>query len=242
MEKQETGIFLYGGETYEYAIVKNRRKSISISVEIEKKIIVKVPLFFSKRETEAFVERKAEWIVEKYKEAEALQKERPVHAYKSGEIFLYRGKELTLNLIVNTQRKRIMVKKQADTLLIVSPTAERERLKDAVIKWYRDKAKEILPAKVFYYQKYIGRSIGDIRIKEQKSRWGSCSSKGNLNFNWKIMMAPDEIIDYLVVHELCHRLHMNHSKEFWNSVGNIIPDYRQKEKWLKENGIQLDIS
>lgn len=134
-----------------------------------------------------------------------------------------------------------MVKKQADTLLIVSPVSDSETVKNAVVKWYRERAREVLQQKVCYFQKFIGKSVGDIRIKEQKSRWGSCSAKGNLNFNWKIIMAEDDMIDYLVVHELCHRLHMNHSKEFWESVGKLIPDYKTKEKWLKENGTQLDL-
>ena len=132
-------------------------------------------------------------------------------------------------------------KKQADTLLIVSPVSDSETVKNAVVKWYRERAREVLQQKVCYFQKFIGKSVGDIRIKEQKSRWGSCSAKGNLNFNWKIIMAEDDMIDYLVVHELCHRLHMNHSKEFWESVGKLIPDYKTKEKWLKENGTQLDL-
>ena len=129
-----------------------------------------------------------------------------------------------------------MVKKQAGTLLVVAPFAEKTVIKDAVEKWYRERAREVITDKVTYFQQFIEKPVGEIRIKEQKSRWGSCSSQGNLNFNWKIVMAPDEIIDYLVVHELCHRLHMNHSKEFWDSVGKIIPDYKQREKWLKENG------
>ena len=129
-----------------------------------------------------------------------------------------------------------MVKKQAGTLLVVSPTSESAVIKDAIEKWYRERAREVITDKVTYFQRFIGKSVGEIRIKEQKSRWGSCSSQGNLNFNWKIVMAPDEIIDYLVVHELCHRLPMNHSKEFWDSVGKIIPDYKKREKWLKENG------
>jgi len=210
-------------------------------LEKEKKIIVKAILYASTTEVQNLVERKADWIAGKTELAEKLQKDKPVHHYISGEVFYYRGKPLTLNLIVNQDRTHIMIKKQADTLLVVSPTGESDVIKSAVIKWYRKQAREVLQQKVFYFQRFIGKSIGDIRIKEQKSRWGSCSSKGNLNFNWKIIMAEDEIIDYLVVHELCHRLYMNHSREFWNSVERIIPDYKTKEKWLKENGARLDL-
>lgn len=164
-----------------------------------------------------------------------------VHEFKTGEEFYYRGKPLMLNLIVNKDRKRIMVKKQAGKLLVVSFSSEKEVIKEAIIRWYREQAREIFTDKTAYFQRFVGKSAGEIRIKEQKSRWGSCSGKGNLNFNWKIIMAPDEIIDYLVVHELCHLLHMNHSKEFWSSVEAILPDYRDREKWLKKNGTLLTL-
>jgi len=241
LEKKEPFYFFYNGKKYEYFIIKSKRKSISIFVEKDKRIIVKAPLYSSTTEVKNLVEKKADWIAEKTEQAEEFQKEKPVHDYISGEIFYYRGKPFTLNLIINQDRNRIMVKKQADTLLVVSPTEESEIIKNAIIKWYRERAREVLQQKVSYYQKFIGKGVGEIRIKEQKSRWGSCSSKGNLNFNWKIVMAEDDIIDYLVVHELCHRLHMNHSKEFWDSVGKIIPDYKTKEKWLKEHGTRLDL-
>lgn len=242
MKEKRTGTFLYNQKIYEYTLLKSKRKSVSISVGKDTKILIRAPLFFSERAVEELIKNRAGWISEKYEQAKKLQGFKPSHSFASGEVFSYRGKELILNRIINPQRNRILVTKQADTLLLVSPTDEKEVLKEAIVKWYRERAKEVLPQKVSYYQKYVGRSVGDIRIKEQKSRWGSCSNKGNLNFNWKIMMAPDEIIDYLVVHELCHRLHMNHSQEFWNSVGKIIPDYKQREKWLKEKGMQLDIS
>lgn len=241
MEKKEQFSFFYDGKKYEYLIIKSKRKSISIFVEKDKKIVVKAPLYSSTTEVQKLVEKKADWIAKKTEEVKELQKDKPVHHYISGEVFYYRGKPLILNLIINQDRNRIMVKKQAGTLLVVSSTSESDVIKSAVIKWYRERAREVLQQKVSYYQKFIGKSVGDIRIKEQKSRWGSCSNKGNLNFNWKILMAEDDIIDYLVVHELCHRLHMDHSKEFWDSVGKIIPDYKTKEKWLKENGTRLDL-
>lgn len=233
--------FIYNGKRYKYNLSRSKRKSVSIAVEKDQKIIVKAPIDFSAKEIQRLIEKKADWIVEKTERAGKMQKERPVHNYINGEVFYYRGKPLTLNLILNRDRNRIMVKKQADTLLVVSSAAKSEEIKNAIVKWYRERAREIVEQKVSYFQKFIGKNIGDIRIKEQKSRWGSCSSKGNLNFNWKIIMAPDDIIDYLVVHELCHRLHMDHSKEFWESVERIIPDYKTKERWLKENGTRLDL-
>lgn len=233
--------FLYQGNIYEYTVVRSRRKTFAISIAPDKGIVVKIPLYFPLADIEKLVMEKAEWIAEKYRQMEEQRKDKPTHHFISGETFYYRGTGLVLNLIVNGDRKRIMVKKQAGTLLVVSPSAESAVIKDAIEKWYRERAREVITDKVTYFQHFVGKPVGEIRIKEQKSRWGSCSSQGNLNFNWKIVMAPDEIIDYLVVHELCHLLHMNHSKEFWDSVEKIISDYKKREKWLKENGTLLSL-
>ena len=97
-----------------------------------------------------------------------------------------------------------------------------------------ERAKQILPARIQYYAKIMGVTYGRITLREQKTRWGSCSSKGNLNFNWKLALMPDEILDYVVVHELAHRMKMNHSDKFWKIVENVLPDYRERRKWLKE--------
>ena len=104
------------------------------------------------------------------------------------------------------------------------------------LKDLANKAKEIIPVKVKHYAEIVGVSYGRITIRRQKTRWGSCSSKGNLNFNCLLMELPDEIIDSVVVHELCHRKHMNHSKTFYAEVESAFPEYKKCRKWLKENG------
>ena len=100
-------------------------------------------------------------------------------------------------------------------------------------------ARMLIPARVRYYAELIGVEYGRVTIRNQKTRWGSCSSKGNLNFNVALMRAPIEVLDYVVVHELCHRIEMNHSERFWSEVERVMPDYRVHRKWLKDNGSKL---
>ncbi len=108
-------------------------------------------------------------------------------------------------------------------------------------KRYRQAAKEYIPRRADYYAQLIGVSYERIRIAEQKTRWGSCSSRGTLSFNWKLMLAPPKVLDYVVVHELCHLKEMNHSPRFWKLVEEMIPNYKEYRKWLKENGNTLQL-
>lgn len=110
------------------------------------------------------------------------------------------------------------------------------KLTDDDIRELAERARKCIPERAAHFARIIGVDYGRITIRNQKTRWGSCSGKGNLNFNCLLMLAPTEVIDYVVVHELCHRKEMNHSAAFWNEVGKVIPDYRKFEKWLKDEG------
>ena len=114
-----------------------------------------------------------------------------------------------------------------------------KRLTSDEIRELADKALIDIPERVRHYAPYVGVSYGRITIRNQKTRWGSCSAKGNLNFNCLLMLAPPEVRDYVVVHELCHRLEMNHSTRFWAQVEKVLPDYRIHKKWLKDHGAEI---
>lgn len=137
---------------------------------------------------------------------------------------------------LNRKRKWIekhMMQKPDEKSDMVSPLSTEE------IKHLSDQALAIFPEKVKYYAEILNVSYGRITIRNQKTRWGSCSAKGNLNFNCLLMLAPDKVQDYVVVHELCHRLEMNHSPAFWAQVEHIMPDYKKYQNWLKKNGKEL---
>lgn len=106
-------------------------------------------------------------------------------------------------------------------------------------KELRERAKSVLAQRTAYFARQIGVTYGRITVRDQKTRWGSCSQTGNLNFNFRLILAPSEVLDYVVVHELCHRRQMNHSAQFWQEVAQVLPDYRKRKAWLTENGWRL---
>lgn len=139
--------------------------------------------------------------------------------------------ERTLNRI----RDRQQMPDVSDVISTDNPTP----LSDADIRTLTDEAKAVIPDRVAFWAGQIGVTYGRITIRHQKSRWGSCSTKGNLNFNCLLMRAPGEILDYVIIHELCHRKHMDHSREFWAELEAICPEYKARRKWLKVHGDEL---
>lgn len=137
------------------------------------------------------------------------------------------------------QRKKSWIRKSMNKLqeeMAFYEAEDIEPLSCAEIKELADKALKYIPDRVAHFSKKIGVDYGRITIRNQKTRWGSCSSKGNLNFNCLLMLTPPEVIDYVVVHELCHRKEMNHSKIFWYEVEKILPNYKKHVQWLKNEG------
>ena len=116
---------------------------------------------------------------------------------------------------------------------------EAEQLSSGEVKELKKEARNHLASLTEYWAEKIGVSYGRISIRGQKTRWGSCSSKGNLNYNYLLMLCPDDVIEYVVIHELCHRVYMNHSKRFWEKIEEFCPNYRQARKWFKQNGNSL---
>ena len=133
---------------------------------------------------------------------------------------------------IRRQKKRLESKRQLEEKEVIKLT-DREK------KMLADKAKNVFKEKVSRAAKKMQVSYGRVTIRMQKTRWGSCSYEGNLNFNCLLMLAPEEVQDYVVFHELCHRKQMNHSKEFWSEVEKVCPDYKKQKKWLKDHGDEI---
>lgn len=125
--------------------------------------------------------------------------------------------------------------------IILLTEAETKRLEN-LEKRYRNAARQRLEERVAFYHDYTGGSYTSVTVRDQKTRWGSCSSRGTLSFNYRLIFAPPQVLDYVVVHELCHLTHMNHSKDFWNKVASVMPEYKVYRLWLKEHGQELTLT
>lgn len=233
--------FEYGTQTIEFSVEYSKRKSIEIGVEIPDIVKVVAPEGLSEAIILEKVKKKAKWIVTKLFEIREVQYLRAKKEYVNGESLLYLGRNYSLQLEVDENLKKPIAKLYQGKFIITTPVKEQEALKLSMQEWYRNKTLEKVIEKVNYYEKYFDIKPSDIKVKEQKKRWASCTVKQELMFNWRCSMAPSWVLDYIVVHEMCHMMHMNHSKEFWNLLERIMPDYQKKRDWLKVYGIKMEL-
>ena len=163
---------------------------------------------------------------------------------KMDEVLVRAPQRMTNQQIrVFLEQKREWIDKHQKILQSQAEMVKREPLyTEEDIKEFANKAMQIIPKKVKHYAQMVGVDYGRITIRNQRTRWGSCSSKGNLNFNCLLVLFPDEVIDYVVVHELCHRKYMDHSKAFYAEVERVFPEYKKCQKWLKEHGSPIIMS
>lgn len=233
--------YYYMDELIEFDLERRKRKSISIIIHPKKNIRVLAPRSLAKEDILKFVKSKSNWIKDKLDKIKEIRHYIKEKEFKDGEKFFYLGKRYTLKIIKDKNYIEPKVTLYRGHINIYTKSVAKSNIKKALIDWYKIKAEEKIINSIEKYQKYIDIKPRHIKIKEQKRRWGSCSSNKDLFFNWKIIMAPSKIIDYLVVHEMSHLIHMNHSKSFWNLVAKIIPDYKSKREYLKKEGFKYDI-
>jgi predicted metal-dependent hydrolase len=231
----------YGNRKIEFEIEYRNRKTLAIQVEPIDKVLVLSPRGLSEEIIKEKVKSKAKWILKKllhFKDMGYIQFNRE---FVNSEAFMYLGRNYLLQLLLNENLYKPVVKLSDGKLNISTPTKDQTILKNTLQKWYKREAKKIILKRLEFYKLKFSIEPGIIKIKEQKKRWGSCSSKGNIYFNWRTVMAPSPVIDYIIVHEMSHLIHKNHSPKFWESVETILPDYKARRKWLRDYGVRMDL-
>ncbi len=232
----------HGFSSFEYKVIKKDIKNITIRINEKGEVYVIAPLNVSYPSIEEIVKNKIGWIQESVKIAKTRIYKMKSLGLLDGRKLLWMGNLLKIE-VQQADIKKCYVEIVEDKIIVYGRDVllkNEENIKKSICEFYRQKAKIIFRKRVDIYRKNLNVYPKKITIRCQKTRWGSCSSDGNINFNYKILMAPVEIIDYVVVHELCHLVHMNHSKDYWRLVESIIPQYKSRRKWLKCNGYMLN--
>lgn len=215
-------------------IERSNRKTLSLSVLKNGSVVVKAPISMSDSTISKFVEEKQNWIREKLMiVSDNISKFDDVLHYRS---FLIYGNKYK---IVLADVKRIETSNNFE--ILVPKKYETEKILKNLKQWYKKRAKQVLGERLAYVEQKIRLKSSLFKIGDSKGRWGSCSSSGVICLNWRVVMLPPKIIDYVIVHELCHLVELNHSKNFWKLVGTFLPDFERLKKEIKDYGVLLGI-
>jgi predicted metal-dependent hydrolase len=226
---------------------KPYRRSISISLRPQQPIRVVAPVSAPLEKIEEFLLAKEKWIEKHFKKFAEQNEKFPEKKLLQSETFPFLGKDLTLKF-EKTSLKSSFFSRTGDHLHLHLPEAMWEDLQDEDLgqfwpglqNFYKREAENLISERIRIWSEQMNLHPSTVRFRNQKSRWGSCSSRGSISINWRLIGAPLEVIDYILVHELSHLEHMDHSKDFWRLVETHCPQYRQSEKWLNENHAALD--
>lgn len=213
-----------------------KRRKLTITVERDRSIVVHVPEKLSEEKIRRVVDSKRQWLYEKIGHPQKYQElpHPPGKELVSGESALYLGRQYRIELV----KAGLTGIQFAQRFLI--PAAEGEKRVEALRKWFIGKAKEKIIPRVRHHARELGVDVAEIKIVDSRFRWGSCTLKDNVNFNWRLIKAPMFVIDYVIVHELAHLIEPNHTPRFWNIVKSQIAQLDKAKQWLKENGQLLE--
>ena len=212
-----------GNQIIAFDVQYGNREKLLIQMDSTGLITVKVPRNTSEEMIMKAIKQNSSWILEKLREISEMRKIPKTKEYQEQEKFLYLGKEFFLHELIAT-----------------GGLSETE-LKDNLKKFYISSCKKIVEKQIKSYQQQLGVKPKTIEIMESQSQWGSCNSNKKIAFNYRLAMAPVEVIDYVIVHELCHLIHMNHDRSFWRRVGSILPNYKKRQEFLNRHGNHMSL-
>ena len=216
-------------------IIRSNRKSISLEIKPDGRLTVRAPRHATLKQIQVVVTAKEDWI---RKSKIKITKRYPVQkprSFQPGETFWYLGEKYPLKL-VNRQRPTL----DLDGAFLLSQTAISDP-KAVFVEWYREETRAITQEIIARYAQHYPFKLNKVRITSARTRWGSCSGKNNINFSYRLCMAPLSVVEYVVVHELAHLMQHNHSQAFWNIVAKMKPDFQADKRWLKNYGYLLNL-
>lgn len=218
-----------------YALVRShKRRTLCLQINPAGELRLLVPVTTSQRDIDAFLDAKSRWIQRTLKRLEKLSKAPP---FATGMVLRYLDD--TLYLHWDCGPGPACVRRHGETLAVTASNATQAR---ALLElWYRDEARHHSVARIIHFAPLVGRAPKRIRIAGQKTRWGSCSTRGTISLNWRLMLVPEMLFDYVIAHELCHLIAPHHGPRFWRELGRVMPDYEDRRGRLRDIGSQLTL-
>jgi len=224
-----------------YQVVRSRRATADIVVERDGSIVVRAPETVPDKRIEDIVEAKRFWIYKTLAEWRELNASRVTREFRNGEGFLYLGRSYRLSLATDQEESLMLKSGRFYMRSDLVDGGNTKGAKDAFRTFYMTRGLAWLQKRINYFAPKVGVTPKQTHVRSLGNRWASCSPTGNLAFHWKTMMAPPSVIDYIVVHELCHFHHLDHTDAFWNEVDKVLPNYRERQEWLRTNGAAMDL-
>jgi predicted metal-dependent hydrolase len=209
-------------------IVRSRRRTIALIITPEAHLIVRAPLRAPVAMIDEVIREKSGWIRKKMGEMRG-RPQAVDHSYEEGEIFWFLGRPYPLHIVDDAEDEI----RRTDRLSV--PRTLKPDIRSGIRRWYRAEAQKEIHSRCMWFSMMTGYSPTSVRITDACQRWGSCNHRGGLNFSWRLIQAPLGIVDYVIVHELVHLRQPDHSRKFWAQVEELMPDYKLRREWLREN-------
>lgn len=238
-----SGNFIIGDTNVPYVLHRSskRRRTIALSIDPDLSLRVTAPMGTTVSSIEKIIRRRAAWIIRKLADIKEYKTASCPREFISGETITFLGKQLLLHSTRDPHAEAGCSIK--DNSLHVNIQDEwlsgkdlQQEVRFEIVAWYKKQAKDKLKSRTSYWSKKLGIKFRSLTITSPQKRWGSCDSHNNIRLNWRIVMAPMSVVDYVIVHELCHVPHKNHSKNFWQMLGNFMPDYDTRRSLLRKHG------
>jgi predicted metal-dependent hydrolase len=246
--RQERGKVRFGTTTIDYAISRSgNRTTVAVTVHPDGAVSVVAPTETCRPKIAEAIAKKAAWVL-RQQEYFCRQHNGYIKQFVSGESFFYLGRQYKLKVKqIETPDQTSQVQLVRGQLLVTilhtsDPTVRAAAVRNGLIRWYRSKAREHLPQTAALFSHRLGLPYTTVQIREMKQRWGSAGAKGRVSFNWRIIMAPKRLIEYVIAHELCHLKHPNHSRDFWRLLERAMPDHERRRLGLAIVGPKFDLA
>jgi predicted metal-dependent hydrolase len=214
-----------------YKLVRSKRKTLALIIDSEAQLVVRAPMKLSEDAIEEFIHKKAKWIADKQKQVMDYATKQSSFILEDGENVLYFGKSYA---VLRMDTAEIVIE---GSFLVVPETMTL----DSFAAWMKEQGNSVVRERVDYYANLMGVKYTSVKMSEAKRRWGSCGAGDTLNFSWRLVMCPQSVIDYVVIHELSHITYKDHSSKFWTRVATVMPSYREAQDWLRLNRKLMEI-